>query len=40
VGAVYDQRLVPVGLLLAIACNAVGTYWGLFAAWLARFLTG
>ena len=40
VGAVYDQRLVPVGLLLALGCNAVGTYLGLLAAGLSRWLNG
>ena len=40
VGAVYDQALAPVGLLLAILGNAVGTYLGLLAAWLGRFLVG
>jgi len=38
VGAVYDARLAPVGLLLAIGANAVGTYLGLWAATLARWL--
>ncbi len=38
VGAVYDQRLAPVGLLLAVGLNAVGTYLGLIAASLARWL--
>jgi uncharacterized membrane protein len=38
VGAVYDLRLAPVGLLLAIGCNAVGTYWGLCSAFLAKLL--
>ena len=40
VGAVYSQDLAPIGLLLAIAENAVGTYLGLLAALLARLLTG
>ena len=41
VGAVYDQRLAPIGLLLAIGLNAVGTYLGLCAALVARlFLSG
>jgi len=39
VGAVYDQRLAPVGLLLAIGCNAMGTYLGLLSAMLCRWLT-
>lgn len=38
VGAVYDQRLAPVGLLLAVGLNAVGTYLGLVAASLSRWL--
>jgi len=38
VGAVYDPRLAPVGLLLAVGLNAVGTYLGLVAASLARWL--
>ena len=38
VGAVYQQDLVPVGLLLAVAGNAVGTYLGVLAASLARAL--
>ena len=38
VGAVYEQRLVPVGLLLAIGCNAVGTYLGLLSATVCRWL--
>ena len=40
VGAVYDQALMPVGLLLAVAGNAVGTFLGLAAAGLARWLVG
>jgi uncharacterized membrane protein len=36
VGAVYDQRLAPVGLLLAIGLNAIGTYLGLLSAALSR----
>ncbi len=40
VGAVYDQRLAPIGLLLAIGLNAVGTYLGLCAALVARLLLG
>lgn len=38
VAAVYDQRLVPVGLLLAVGLNALGTYFGLIAATLSRWL--
>ena len=38
VAAVYDQRLAPVGLLLAVAGNALGTYFGWWAAVLARTL--
>ena len=37
VGAVYEKRLVPIGLCLAIAANALGTYLGLLSAMLARF---
>lgn len=40
VGAVYDQSLVPIGLLLAVAGNALGTYVGLASATLCRWLTG
>lgn len=40
VGAIYHQRLAPVGLLLAIAGNAAGTYLGLCAAFLVRLLLG
>lgn len=40
VGAVYNQSLVPVGLLLAIAANALGTYLGWGAAMLCRWLLG
>ncbi len=40
VGAVYDQALMPVGLLLAVAGNAAGTFLGLAAASLARWLVG
>lgn len=39
VGAVYHQRLAAVGLVLAVAGNAIGTYLGLAAAVLARWLT-
>lgn len=38
VAAVYDQRLVPVGLLLAVGLNALGTYFGLIAATLSRWV--
>jgi uncharacterized membrane protein len=38
VGAIYEKRLVPIGLCLAIGANALGTYLGLGAALLARFL--
>ena len=40
VAAVYHQSLAPVGLLLAIAGNALGTYFGLLAALGARWMTG
>ena len=40
VAAVYDPDLMPIGLCLAIAGNAVGTYAGLLSASIARFLTG
>jgi uncharacterized membrane protein len=39
VGAVYHQSLAPVGLLLALAGNAIGTYLGLASATLCRWLT-
>ena len=39
VGAVYDRALAPVGLVLAMAGNALGTYLGLAAAALCRWLT-
>ncbi len=39
VGAVYDQSLAPVGLLLAMAGNALGTYVGLWAAGLSHGLS-
>ena len=38
VAAVYDQELAPVGLLLAVAGNAVGTYLGIASALLCRWL--
>ncbi len=40
VGAVYRLELAPIGLLLAVACNAVGTYLGIFSAALCRALLG
>ena len=40
VGAVYHQHLAPIGLLLALAGNALGTYLGLAAATVSRWLTG
>ena len=40
VGAVYRQHLAPIGLLLAVAGNAVGTYVGLLAAGLSRMVSG
>ena len=41
VGAVYAQRLAPLGLVLAMAGNALGTYVGWGAAMLCRwFLSG
>ena len=36
VGAVYHRSLAPVGLVLALAGNALGTYFGLFSAWLCQ----
>lgn len=39
VGAVYHRALAPVGLLLAVAGNAVGTYLGVAAAAMSRWLT-
>ena len=38
VGAMYHESLVPVGLLLALAGNALGTYLGLAAAALCRWI--
>jgi len=38
VGAVYHQSLAPVGLLLAMAGNALGTYLGWMAATICRWL--
>jgi len=40
VGAMYQQSLAPVGLVLAIAGNVVGTFLGLASAWLAKTLAG
>ncbi len=40
VGAVYEHRLAPVGLLLAIGLNAIGTYLGICAAFLAKSILG
>lgn len=39
VGAVYHRALAPIGLLLAVAGNAVGTYLGVAAAAMSRWLT-
>ncbi|MDP3703042.1 MAG: DUF819 family protein [Candidatus Omnitrophota bacterium] len=38
VGAMYHQSLAPVGLLLAMAGNALGTYLGWLAAMFCRWL--
>lgn len=38
VGAVYHQSLAPVGLLLAMAGNALGTYFGWLSATFCRWL--
>ncbi|MBI2104816.1 MAG: DUF819 family protein [Candidatus Omnitrophica bacterium] len=38
VGAIYHRSLAPVGLLLAVAGNAAGTYLGLLAASLCRLI--
>lgn len=38
VGAVYDRALAPAGLLLALAGNALGTYFGWASAALGRWL--
>lgn len=40
VGAIYHRSLAPVGLLLAMAANALGTYLGWGSALLCRWLTG
>lgn len=37
VGAVYHPSLVAIGLLLALAANAVGTYLGMMSAMLCRW---
>ncbi|HEX9779624.1 MAG TPA: DUF819 family protein [bacterium] len=39
VGAVYHRTLAPAGLLLAIGCNAAGTYAGIIAASLCRWIS-
>ncbi|MBI4354530.1 MAG: DUF819 family protein, partial [Candidatus Omnitrophica bacterium] len=38
VGAVYHERLVPIGLCLALLGNALGTYLGLLSASLSRLI--
>jgi len=38
VGAVYNQSLAPVGLVLALAGNAAGTYLGVLAAMMGRWI--
>ncbi|MBI4256850.1 DUF819 family protein, partial [Candidatus Uhrbacteria bacterium] len=40
VGAIYNQHLAAIGLLLALGCNAIGTYLGLISAALSRWLLG
>ena len=40
VGAVYHRSLAPVGLLLALAGNAIGSYLGWATAWLSRLALG
>lgn len=40
VGAVYHESLAPVGLLLAVGANALGTYLGIGAASVSRWLLG
>lgn len=40
VGAVYHRSLAPVGLLLAMAGNALGTYAGMTAGLLSRWIAG
>jgi len=39
VGAVYHPSLAPLGVVLAIAGNALGTYLGVVGAQVCRFLT-
>jgi len=39
VAAVYSKDLAPIGLLLAIAGNAIGTYVGVSAAAFCRWMT-
>ena len=39
VGAVYSQSLAPVGLVLALAGNAAGTYLGFLVAMVGRWIT-
>lgn len=36
VAAAYDQRLVPIGVLMALLGNLIGTYVGLATAMLCR----
>jgi uncharacterized membrane protein len=38
VGVVYHRSLAPVGLLLAMLGNALGTYLGMLSAWLCRLV--
>lgn len=38
VGAVYHHSLAPVGLVLAMVGNALGSYLGCLAAWIGRWL--
>jgi len=38
VAGVYQPRLAPLGLLLAISANVVGTYVGLFVAEICRYI--
>jgi uncharacterized membrane protein len=40
VAAVYEHQLAPAGLLLAIGCNALGTYLGMCSAFVARIVLG
>ena len=39
VAAAYDRHLIPVGLLLAVFGNIMGTYCGLLTAYLCRTIT-